>query len=367
LLLLLGVVLSSKCPGPKCPYAGLSADDRASYQTTNRHHVEHLDQYPRHCIDKFLEALDQHDTVIKLGHAIKGGHSIMYEMVEGKDFSIVKKLAAKHHIQVAPSRQCKCTNCCGRLIVPGKSVKIVEAVDVPGKRQLRANMPKSGEKPYKKQPNEFRKLKDLKAVNNPHKMLTQQLKDKKATKCCLPPEKVQNYYDNNVHHATLMHFEARPLVEKFLKDLKQHSPKTVIHMLAPPKDGKLIRFTMVQGSIAAVKKYAVTCGLILRGDTLYVKGAHPKSAEHTLETDKDNHIEVGRREQSDAGVPKPVQVAAKRDIVKELPKKWITNTKFLEVEADDNDAFLATLAADDNDAFIEKPNHADDDDSFLAA
>lgn len=336
------------------------------------HHIEKLDPWAHKIVVDFLKDLSLHDVTIKLGHPIVGGHSIMYEFVEGKSPLNVRSVASKHKLQIVPTRMCKCQDCCGRIILPGqpgKNVDIVEAVEVPSKRQLRANMPKHGGAPVPEKP-ENDKLRPLKAAK-PHSMTQQEADDQQRTKFFkLTPDQKQWYYDNNVAMITKMHPQAQAFAKKFLDDLRKNSPNTVVHFDNPILNGHSIRFTMVEGKMAPVFKYAAQCGMQLKGRTLVAPGGDPKTAEGNMDADEKGHIVTEHPDQTDAGYTDPLKwnpaPAVQRNVVPNLPEPWIEvnpdgSPRFQEVpkNADDDDDSMVSGSG------IAEPKEADDDDDAL--
>jgi len=312
--------------------AGLSAEQRAAIETTNSHHVEKLDIWTHKRANKFLAAVKAADITIRLGHGIQGGHSIMYEFVEGPKGAHTKiaEIARANGLQVVPSRTCKCKACCGRILLPGKDVKIVEAKEIAGTRQGRS----------KNTTNTFEPLKNLNHTA-PHEMTVQEAKDKKRTQYRkLSADQKQWYHDNNLAQISKMNIEAQPFIRKFAEDLRAKAPKTVLHFMRPIQNGYSVRFTHVEGPLGPVRRWASQCGLVLKGRTLTA----PKGGAHTAEEVKDakSHIEVDTPEQSKAGVPEPLstQTADVPGIggrVPVLEDKWIeTKPKAAFLEEDDS-------------------------------
>lgn len=357
------------------PFPGLSAEQRESYFGTNMHHIEKLDAWSHKIIVDFLRDLTLNDVTIRLGNPIVGGHSIMYEFVEGPNPLKVRSVAQKHKLQIVPTRMCKCQNCCGRIILPGqpgKSVDIVEAVEVPSQRQLRANMPKNGGPPVADKPQK-EKLRHLKDAKNPHDITQQEREDQERTRFFkLTPDQKQWYYDNNVAMITKMHPEAQQFVKKFLDDLRRNSPNTIVHFDNPILNGHSIRFTMVEGDMAPVFKYAAQCGMQLKGRTLTTPGGKAKTAEGNMDADEKGHIITEHPDQTPAGYTDPLKwnpaPATQRSINPNLPQPWIEvkpdgSPRFQEVpkNADDDDDSMTSGAG------IAEPKEADDDDDALSA
>lgn len=340
-------------------YAGLNAEQRDNLHNTNLHHIGNLDQLARNCLEQLLNALEVRQTYIRLGNAIKDGHSVMYEFLEGQSPSLVKELAPKYKLQVKSSKSCKCNDCCGRILLPGGDV--VEAVVVPGKRQERAGLPPSLD------PTQANTT-----GNAPESPSVQSLENKKRAKFGLTDEQRQWYYDNNVAQVTKMDAKAQLFLKKLLDDLREHEPKLVLQFMAPVPNGHAVRFDLVRGDLSKIGKWASKCGVRVEENTIIApeKDVIIKNAENNAEA-VDGHLEVEHPEQSDSGAPEPVNVVptAQRNVVKELPDKWIKPTISLVEVSDDADALASNEAEPAASAASEEPAAAagdDDDDAFLA-
>jgi hypothetical protein len=211
---------------------------------------------------KFLDAVKTNDAVIRLGHAIAGGHSIMYEFVEGPKGAAgkIRGIARTNGLEVVPSSTCKCRACCGRILFPGKKVDIVEATEVAGTRQGRAG-------------NATNTVEPLKPLNRTtaHEQTVQEAEDKarlRNGKLKLTADQKQWYYENNLAQISKMNAEAQPFIKKFLDDLRSKAPNTVVHFMEPIRNGYTVRFTHVEGVLGPVRVHANQCGLVLKGRTL---------------------------------------------------------------------------------------------------
>jgi len=319
-------------PGARASFPGLTAAQRAAIETTNTHHAEKLFWRVRPRALKFLDDVKANDAVIRLGHAIAGGHSIMYEFVEGPQGAAdkIRSIAQTNGLQVLPSSICKCASCCGRLLFPGKKVDIVEATEIAGTRQGRAGVTNNTVEP-------------LKPLNRtqPHEITVQEARDKKRVQFTkLTEDQKQWYHENNLAQISQMNLEAQPFIRKFAEDLRAKAPNSVIHFMKPIPNGYTVRFTHVEGPLSPIRRWANQCGLVLKGRTLTA----PKGEAHTAEAVNDDakaHIEVDTPEQSPAGVPAPLSTDAPIVVpgiggrVPVLADKWI-ETKPALLEEDDS-------------------------------
>jgi len=356
--------------------SAMSPEEKEALSANNLHRIEILDPKPKQAMIDFLKDLSLHETFIRLSMAIKGGHSVFYDFVEGKSEE-VKAAAEAHSLSIVPSRSpCKTKDGeCGRIVLPGGDV--VEANVVPDNRQERAGMPKEGvpggetaaeaaeekkEEPEEKKVEEVEKgEKETTASGANHGPLEQQEEDKNATKAGpLSADQRQWYFDNNYAQVTKMDAKAQKYVKKFLNDMKENAPETVLHFMSPVRNGHVIRFTVVQGDESSIQKYATTCGMTLDGDTLTTPGGDVVEAEDTLETDGAEHEVAEELEENKAGVPEKIKTGTlKRGA---LHDKWIhpeTKGAFLE-QSDDADA-LIQAHSDDADALLQEPQHDDAD------
>lgn len=303
--------------------AGLSAEKKSDLFNTNIHHIQQLNNIPKKCVVDFLKDLELHETYIRLEQAIKNGHSVIYHFVEGKSPRTVSRIARKHKLKVVKTRQCKCADCCGRIVLPGAN--IVEAVAVPGSRQERGGEArKVHAKPRK------RKRLRLKRKMAVTKEQAEDAKRKRIVGGKLQDAQKKWYYDNNVAQASKMHAKAGPLVKKFLDDLREKAPNTVLHLMEPVPNGHTVRFHLVEGSASPIRKYVGACGLRLEGGAIVAPEGKPVHAEGSA-PNTDGHLHTAYRNQGENGVPEKLKIVKTEDrnVVKKLKDKWIKKAKKL--------------------------------------
>jgi hypothetical protein len=246
----------------------------------------------------YLGDLEAHATYIQLGVPLANGHSVTYKFLEGNR-ALVTSLGAKHRVQVTADR----------LQVNFPDVVAASAVDA-------ASPAAKATKPYGLTGNPIQK--DVVAQRKRDFRLFG--KDRAA--------RLKWYQDNNMAQASKMNRHARVTVEWLLKQLA--STKTLVELQTPVRKGHLVRFAIIEGSVADLQRFGAPCKLKITSDTIEVPepfGRCSVTADADVGTSPTAQHEVNTNDVDPVtGWVKPIPNKVprrKRNLVKALPENWI--------------------------------------------
>jgi hypothetical protein len=276
----------------------LTKANKYAISQTNNHYVETMDLRTQKWLKDFLGDLEAHATYVQLDRPLANGHSVVYKFLEGNR-ALLNTLGSKHRVSVGANR----------LSVNFPDVVAATAVDA------QAPTAPKDTKAYGLAGNPIRK--DLVAQRKRDFRLFG--KDKAA--------RAKWYSDNNNAQVSKMARNARPAMTWLLKELS--TTKTLIELQAPVRRGHIIRFAVIDGSVADLQRFATPCKLKVTADTIEIPvpgqchvsadadvGTSP-TAQHTVNINDIDPV---------SGQVKPIfnlVPTAKRNVVKALPERWI--------------------------------------------